>query len=156
MPGRTLLKCVGNDESAARILEDFFRKKATATLKTRIGSMNMFVAWVKTKYASVQLLPIEEEAVYQYACYCRDQRKSASRVQVQLQIPQPCKIFTCEQRAVIDDEDVGGKFNAKLRKKCSRDAVKFCGAMNLGLDNCKSQKTVYMTAVTCLMEHCQR
>lgn len=80
-PGKMLLKCVGNPDSAVRVLSDFFRAKATSTLRTRAGSLGMFLAWHKLTHPDIVVFPVSEERVYEYACFCRDNRKSASRME---------------------------------------------------------------------------
>lgn len=64
-----------------RTLEDLFRKKSTSTIKQRVGSMGLFIAWFNITRPFDSFLPIQEEAVYDYACECRDQGRSASRVE---------------------------------------------------------------------------
>ena len=83
-PGKMLLRCAGSGESAMRVMEDLFRKKATSTIKQRVGSLGLFLAWFKVQKPSDPFFPIDEEALYEYACDCRDHGKSASRVETLL------------------------------------------------------------------------
>ena len=79
-PGRLLLSCAGNDDMVTQTMLDLFARKSTSTIRTRAGSIAMYIAWVLKHYPDEPVLPIEESKVYGYACACRDEGRSASRV----------------------------------------------------------------------------
>ena len=57
-----------------------FRRKATSTLKMRVGSIGLYLAWFTTTYPDASPYPVGEEDVYDHACKCRDDGASASRL----------------------------------------------------------------------------
>ena len=84
MPGKMLLRCAGSGESAMRTLKDLFRKKATSTVKQRAGSLSLFLAWFNVNRPFEEIFPIKGDAVYDYACDCRNNKVGASRVETLL------------------------------------------------------------------------
>ena len=78
--GRMLTSCAGEAQRVLQSLQDAFRTKATSTLKTRVGSISLYVGWHRLTYPDDDIFPIDEDKIYEYACMCRDTKASASRM----------------------------------------------------------------------------
>ena len=79
-PGKLLLSCAGNDDMVMQTMLDLFARKSTSTIRTRAGSFAMYIAWALKLYPDDPVFPIEESKIYSYACACRDDGRSASRI----------------------------------------------------------------------------
>ena len=80
LPGKMLLGCVDDEDRLWRTLKDLFITKATSTLKSRAGSVAMWFAWLLHNFPDDPLYPLSEEKLYDYACECRMEGASPSRV----------------------------------------------------------------------------
>ena len=78
--GRMLLRCAQDEVKVTRTMQDLFRSKSTSTLRTRVGSISLFFARMIATEPDWPVLPILEERLYEYACYCSDVGKSPSRL----------------------------------------------------------------------------
>ena len=78
--GRMLMSCAGEAHRVLQSLQDTFSTKATSTLKTRVGSISLYVGWHRLSYPDDGIFPVNEEKVYEYACMCRNTKASASRM----------------------------------------------------------------------------
>eukprot|EP00438_Fugacium_kawagutii_P005978 Skav204564 [mRNA] locus=scaffold2682:171666:172289:+ [translate_table: standard] len=79
-PGQLMLDCYEDENKLMRTLEDLFRRKATSTLRIHVGSLSLFFAWMCAENPDVCPFPIQEQYVYEYACMCRSEGTSPSRV----------------------------------------------------------------------------
>ncbi len=78
--GRMLLNCADDDELIFRTLKDLFGRKGKSTIAGRACSLALYFQWLNTSYPGEPLLPLQEQRVYEYACWCRDQKCSPSRI----------------------------------------------------------------------------
>lgn len=80
MAGRLLLDCYEGEAIVANILEGLFRRKASSTLRLRVGSLGLYFAWMCAVHPGLCPFPILEQRVYEYARVRRDCSVSPSRV----------------------------------------------------------------------------
>ena len=62
-----------------QILSDSMAKKSTSTIKTRVGSVAMYVKWFHNEMLGGDKVQITEPLVYRYLCYLRDLKAPATR-----------------------------------------------------------------------------
>ena len=80
----TLASCfclaLENDDMVMQTMLDLFARKSTSTIRTRAGSFAMYIAWALKSHPDDPVFPIEESKIYSYACACRVEGRSASRI----------------------------------------------------------------------------
>ena len=70
-----------SDEMCTQIMKDAFGKKATATLRSRAGSILGYIRWGKATFLVFVALPLQESHCYEYVCFLRATNAPPSRAE---------------------------------------------------------------------------
>jgi hypothetical protein len=127
--GRQLIDACSHDDPetmCAKIIEDTFQRKATATLNSRASALLIFTRWVKVEFQDCSLWPIREPVLYQYLRYLRDSKAPATRAARMVEAVAFCKgtIGLDHVDELLDSSRVHGAVRGSLISKaphCKKD-----------------------------------
>ena len=76
-----MLEAASSEDEVSTTLQDTFAKKATSTLKSRAGSVLLFIRWGVATFGECQLFPLIELQLYRYVTFLRLNAAPPSRAE---------------------------------------------------------------------------
>ncbi|CAE7223053.1 unnamed protein product [Symbiodinium natans] len=116
-----------DDETAKKILLDVFARKATATLRSRAGSLLQYLRWVRVSYVDrITIFPLEEVRLYNYVCFLRENSAPPTKAERFVQSARfACTLLGAETCLVQISSRVTGATVEAVKKRALRKRPPF-------------------------------